>query len=283
MGRWSRSVDLLKKSWGVLRQDKELMLFPILAAVGGIVVLAAFAAPVVTVFARGGETVGRGLPIWMYPVIFAFYVVSFTVTNYFGAALIGAANIRLEGGNPTLKDGFRIANSRFGAILAWSVVAATVGLVIQAIQQRAGVAGRIVGGLVGVAWSLITFLVMPVLIFEGVGVKDAVKRSAHLFKERWGEQVIGQASIGIVGFVLMLPGILAVAGGVGLVVSVTAVLGVAVAAVGVVYILVLACLLRALSGIFNVALYRFAATGEGTAVFSADELATTFRPKRSRR
>ncbi len=279
MGRWSRSVDLLKKSWGVLREDKELMVFPILASIGALVVLALFAAPVVAVFVGKGESVGSKLPVWMYPVIFAFYVVSFTVTNYFGAALIGAANIRLEGGNPTLRDGFRIANSHFGAVLAWSVVAATVGLVIQAIQQRAGVAGRIAGGLAGVAWSLVTFLVMPVLIFEGVGVRQALKRSAHLFKERWGEQVIGQAGIGIVGGLLMLAGVAVIAAGVAVAVAVTPILGVAIAAVGVVYVLVLGCLLRAMSGIFNVALYRFAATGEGTSVFTTEELAGTFHPK----
>ena len=279
MGRWSRSVDLLKKSWGGLREDKELMVFPILASIGALVVLALFAAPVVAVFVGKGESVGSKLPVWMYPVIFAFYVVSFTVTNYFGAALIGAANIRLEGGNPTLRDGFRIANSHFGAVLAWSVVAATVGLVIQAIQQRAGVAGRIAGGLAGVAWSLVTFLVMPVLIFEGVGVRQALKRSAHLFKERWGEQVIGQAGIGIVGGLLMLAGVAVIAAGVAVAVAVTPILGVAIAAVGVVYVLVLGCLLRAMSGIFNVALYRFAATGEGTSVFTTEELAGTFHPK----
>ena len=40
---------------------------------------------------------------------------------------------------------------------------------LQALEQRAGIVGRIVIGLVGMAWALVTMLVLPVLVIEQVG------------------------------------------------------------------------------------------------------------------
>src|SRR5436853_7894874 len=102
----------------------------------------------------------------------------------------------MDGGALNVKDGFRGAFRNLGSILAWSFVAATVGMILRVIERRAGFIGRIVTGLLGVAWTMLTYFVVPVMIFEGAGVGRAIKRSGELFKKTWGEAVVGSGGMG---------------------------------------------------------------------------------------
>src|SRR5437762_791926 len=87
-----------------------------------------------------------------------------------------------------------------GALIAvvacFALIAATVCMILRAIEERVGFIGRIVVGLIGMGWSLATYLVVPVLVARDVGPIDAVKESATLFKKTWGEIVIGQVGLG---------------------------------------------------------------------------------------
>lgn len=285
MGRLSQSWRLTKKSWGVLRQDKELMLFPILSSIASVLVLVSFAIPIWIAFSGSttdalSSSSSGSYPIWVYPIAFAFYFVTSLVTIYFNAALIGAAMVRLKGGNPSLSDGFRAANSRLGKILGWAAINATVGMILRAIQERAGILGAIVAGLGGLAWQLLTYFVIPILLFEDLSPIPAVKRSVRIFKDRWGEQVLGNYGIGLASMLfgllsipIFIAGAIAIAGGLTIV-------GIAVILLGVAYIVCLGIITSAMQGIYNTALYRFATEGEAGGGFTADELANTFKPKK---
>jgi hypothetical protein len=181
--------------------------------------------------------------------------------------------IRLKGGNPKLEDGLRAARAKLGPIVAWAAIAATVGLILRALEEKAGFLGRVVISLVGAAWSAVTFFVVPVILFEDSGATDAVKRSATIFKQRWGETLVGTGGIGLAMFLLALPVIL-----VAVVLGVLSVpLGVLV---GIVGIGGLAAIGATMSGIFNAALYRFATTGEAAPPFDSTDLQGSFRPRR---
>src|SRR5262249_37193960 len=126
-------------------------------------------------------------------VLFAFYFVQYVVIIFFNSALVGAALMHLRGERATLGDGLRIAMSRLPAILGYAVIAATVGMILRAIEERAGFIGRWIAGLLGAAWSLATFMVVPLLVSQQIGPIDAVQRSAQLLKRTWGENLIGNA------------------------------------------------------------------------------------------
>jgi hypothetical protein len=49
-------------------------------------------------------------------------------------------------------------------------MSATVGIILHLIERRAGILGRIATSFIGIAWSLATFFVVPVLILENKGV-----------------------------------------------------------------------------------------------------------------
>lgn len=195
--RLSRSWALVKASAGVLRSNKELLVFPALSSLCAIVVAASFFLPM---FASGMfEHVDRqhSTPqFWI--AMFAFYTVQYFVIIFFNVALVGAAMIRLRGGDPGVADGFRIAMSKLPAILGYAVISATVGVILRMLAERAGFIGRWIIGMIGLAWTIANFLAVPVLVVNEVGPIDAVKRSAELLKKTWGENLIGNAGIGVV-------------------------------------------------------------------------------------
>jgi len=274
-----RSWELAKGSFRVLRSDKELLIFPLLSFIALVIVSISFFFPFMWV---GGITSAQDgqMNIASYVVAFAFYVVSYTVTFFFQTALVGAAMIRLDGGDPTLGDGLRIAFARLPKIIVYAVIAATVGMILRWISERAGIVGQIIGGVLGFAWSVATFLVVPVLVVENVGPLEAIKRSTGYLKRTWGEQLIGNVGIGLIfGLLTML---VIFAGGALLFLLFQA--SVALGLIGVVALIllvgVLALIGSALSGIFTASVYRYATKGDGGSMFNNQVLATAFRQKR---
>src|SRR4051812_45140702 len=196
--RFSRSWELVKVSGAVLKEDKELLVFPLISSIAMLAVVAAFAIPMLTTGAIDGlSRHGGKLSTAHYAVAFLFYVVQYFVAFFFNAALVGAAMIRLDGGTPTVSDGLRLARSKSWNILGYALIAATVGIVLRAIEERVGFIGRIVVGLIGIGWSLATFLVVPVLVARDVGPTEAIRDSASLLKKAWGENIIGQGGLGL--------------------------------------------------------------------------------------
>jgi len=282
MGRFARSWELVKLCWQVLQQDKELVVFPIVSTIGVLIVTASFAVPgFFTGFWQGIADNGASVGLWVLIVV--FYLVQYLVIVFFNSALVSAAIIRLEGGDPTLGDGLSGAWSHIGAILGYAAISATVGLVLQLLRERAGFAGAIVAALGGMAWNIVTFLVIPVLVVEGVGPITAIKRSAGLLKKTWGEQIIGSAGIGLVfGLLGLAVGVAGVVLGVLIMSAGIVALGIAVIAVAVVAIMVVSLLGATLHGIYSAAVYEYA-VGGATGTFDRETLAGAFRPKTSRR
>jgi hypothetical protein len=274
--RISNSWKLAKASASVLSADKELMLFPALSAVMLVLVTVAFALPIFLTENAEGMLEGAG----SYVIGFLFYLVSYFVIFFCNSALVGAAMIRLRGGDPTVADGFRIASGKIGTIFGYALLAATVGMVLRALQERAGFIGRIIIGLIGMAWNLATFLVVPVLVTEDVNPVDAVKRSMALLRKTWGEQVIGGFSLGAITglatFLLILVFIPM------LILAIGSQSGVLIAMVvgGFILALMMLSLVNAtLSGIYTAALYRYAAEGDLSEGFEASMVEGAFRPK----
>ena len=205
----SNSWGLIKASGRVLRADKELIVLPLISSIALILVTASFFVPLF--FSGTGFEVSESTGPVGYILLFLYYLVQYTVMFFFNTALVGAAMIRLDGGNPTVGDGLKIAISRLGSILGYAAIAATFGLVLRTMSERSGTAGRFIIGLVGMAWNLATFLVVPVLVSHNVSPLEAIKESARVLKKTWGEQVVGNVGIGAVFvFAYLALGILAI-------------------------------------------------------------------------
>ncbi|MBL8952664.1 MAG: hypothetical protein JNK82_17930 [Myxococcaceae bacterium] len=274
--RLSNSWTLVKASAAVLSADKELIVFPIISVIGVLLVSAGFIVPVVATGAADQLDDG---PLG-YVVVFAFYFATYFVIFFCNSALVGAALIRLRGGDPTVADGLRIATSRIGAIVGYALVAATVGMILRLIERRAALLGRIVAAVVGLAWNLATFLAVPVLVTENIGPIEAVRRSTALLKKTWGEQVVGNSAVGAV-FTLAI--FLTIFGSVPLFFLAAStnngvVIGVVAGSLGLI-IFGLAILNATLSSIYSAAVYLYAAEGSAGTMFDGDMVREAFKSK----
>jgi hypothetical protein len=274
--KFSRSWALAKASATVLKSDKELLLFPVISSIATLVVAATFILPMFAMGLFEGGEPGPGT----FVLGFLFYVSQYFVIFFFNTALVGAAMIRLEGGDPTVADGMRIATSKIVPILGYAMIAATVGMILNALKERAGFLGQIVISMIGVAWTLATAMVVPVLVAQNVGPIDAIKESVALLKKTWGENILGNAGIGL-AFGLIMVGVIVVGVTLAILFS-TAVspwLGLGVGVLTIVAVLVLGVIQAALSGIYAAALYRYAVDGQAPAGFEGGALQMAFQPK----
>lgn len=290
MGRFSNSWTCVKQSWGVLKQDKELIFFPVISGIASLIVIVSFVAGgwfsglMEKAFIDDpGDPNAQNIMIGVYFVM--YFVLSF-VTIFFNAALIYAANERLSGGDPNIMSGIRGASKRMGKLFLWSLFAGTVSLLIHGLESAARsmkgpaqIVAQIFVWMLGVAWQFMIYFVIPVLLFEEKGTFSSLKRSARLFKERWGESLVGEYGIsmvfGLLTVVVLLVGLFFAF----LTFSVSVFMGVAVIVGTVLAVALIAITGMALGGVYRAALYRFATTGQVPQGYSPELIQNAYHPQ----
>ena len=285
--RISNGFSLARSSWAVLAKDKHLIWFPIISGFLFLVVLASFAVPLVTLvdwagFQRYLEANNNKPPVWVYAVAFGFYLCTYFVIIFCNSALIACALMRFNGQEPKLSDGFRMAMARLPQIFTWALVSATVGMLLKAIESAHEKVGYYVSMVLGAAWSIMTFFVVPVLVVEKTGPFQAIGRSVSLLKRTWGEALVGRLGIGFVMFLLFLPilALFLIGGAVMAKGMMTA--GVILLIVGFVCVLLHAAISSALNTILLAALYQYAADERVPEGFEREQFAGAFESKPQR-
>lgn len=275
MGRMRRGWQLTKKSWGLLRENRDLLRFPLYGAVATIVCAVIVVGPGLYLIDDGDVLLGGPL------AVIGFYLLAL-IGFYFSVGLAATADMIFHGRQATVSDGLAVARSRFSQIAGWAAVSTVVGLVLSALENQTGIFGQIFSRVLAVGWSLITFLAAPVVALEGTGPFETLKRSGGLFKSRFGEQVTGNIAIGGAVFLFgILPSMLLIAGGV-LVWATASFVGALLVVLGVIGFAISALISSALSGIFGVALYRYALDGEAVGGFTSEELESAVKSRHGR-
>ncbi len=280
MDKLRNSWELVKASFQVLSADKELVVFPIVSAMGTLIVTLTFALPM---FLSGlmDSLFSERIQVAGFVVIFLFYIVQYTIIFFANTALVGAAVIRLRGGNPTVGQGFQIAFSRLVNIIGYAMIAATVGMLLRAISERSRGLGRLAVSLIGFAWNIATFLVVPVLAVEGVGPIEAIKRSVELLRKTWGEQIAGSVGIGtvfgLISFGIVILGMIFT--GLAFITLESPALAIAVFVMMVVALILIGLINSTLSGIYAAAVYQYAETGHTGGFFDDSLVQRTFTLK----
>jgi hypothetical protein len=279
MGRIKRGIRLAGQSWQVIRQDRSLLVFPILSAM---LIAAAWAvvwvpAAAAGVFA-GADSIDESNPVVIALIAVSAYISTF-LAIFFNVALASCASRSFEGVDTTVGEGLTAARERTGQIAAWALLATTVSLVLRALEERLPAVGRIAVMLVGVAWTIATYLVVPVLAHERVGPIDALKRSGSIVRQRWGESITGNVGIGLITGLISFA-LIIVFGGLAAALASSVPAAVAAVAIGALCLAVVAVIGSALTQVFNVAVYRFATLGEAeVGPFDSSDLAQAFRAK----
>jgi Family of unknown function (DUF6159) len=281
MGRIARTWGLIGQSFAILKSDEELMWLPIFSGIAclavSVVVLSGGALLFLPELRVIGAAGGHGVPMTqgMWAWLFLFYLVNYFVVVFFNVALVSAASDRLAGGHATIDQGLQMAWARKGKILQWALLAATVGILLRMLEERVGWLGRLIVSFIGIAWTLATYFVVPVLAAEDLGPIEALYRSAELFRKTWGEEVVGGFSFGVIFTLLALPAAIFPLYGA----SVGQSAMIAGTVLAVVYWLLLSVVSAAVQGIFMAGLYQYATTGNVSGGFRRDDFAGAWQPK----
>ena len=278
-GRLKRSWALAGVALGLIRRDRSLLVFPLLSGAAALMVIASFVLPL---WDQGRLEAWVDQPAALaYGWMFLFYVAMYFVTLFFNTALASVALLHLAGTPATWRDGLARASARLPAIFGYAVLAATVGILLRMLEERLGWIGRAVTAVLGVTWTVVTFLVVPCLAAEGRGPVDTLRESGRLLRTTWGENLIGQGGIGAAVTVVYV--LIGIAGIIGLVAaeSVAGSAGLVVALVILVAALVtLAVVHAAMSGTYAAALYVYATRQEAPPGVPAALMADAFAPKK---
>jgi hypothetical protein len=202
--RISNGWKLAMSSFKILKANQQLIIFPILSAISLVLVIGSFFTFLLADSDWDIDNMGNMSQVGYYAVVFLFYVVNYFIVVFFNMALIHCTRLYLNGEEVTIKAGLQFSVSRIGAIFSWAMVAATVGLILKAIQDNASILGKIITGIIGLVWSIATFFVVPIIAYENVGPIDAVKRSSQMMKEKWGESISAGFSFGLIHFIGVL-------------------------------------------------------------------------------
>lgn len=292
--KFQRSLQLTKSAWRVLKLDKELLMLPVIGSLLSILLVAGFGAATFAVAFgfKKSEIIGSEVsfsseiptPLWL-GVTFVFIFLVSLVANFISGAIVHGALERFNGNNPTIRGSITAARRHFKPLVLFSLLATTVGLILQLIQERLPFAGKIINWLGGMAWSVATLFALPFIMQSdtSVGPIDATKQSTQLVKKVWGESLLVSAGLGIVGFLGVVSYMLVASLAVGLSsMGGTVVFGVA-GLVAVIGLLVIVLVLSVLSSIARTAVFYWATTGKSPESFNQELLRSALTVKKARK
>jgi len=273
MSRIKRGWNLSKKSWGLLNEHRELIRFPLYGGIATALLAIVFLGP--GFYLLDKDVIAGAIPV----IVIGIYVLS-VVGFYFSVGLAACADMIFRGEQATVSDGLAVSRTRFSQICGWAAVSTAISVFMGVLENQGGLGGQIAARLVGAAWSLVTFVAVPVIAIEGTGPFQTLKRSASIFKQRWGQQITGNIAIGGAVFLLgVLPAAILVVAGIAIWSSASFV-GALLVVIGALGFAIAMLISGALRGIFGVALYRYAVDGQAVGGFTPEDLESAVKRKK---
>jgi hypothetical protein len=289
---FSRSWEITKISFRVMGKDKELLIYPFLAAIFSLLFSIAILFPtIIYEMIQSGvpEDVLSAFSLLEYLIVFGTYLGLALIATFFNVCVVYTVKTRFEGGNATLGSSFKFAFSKFHLIISWSLIVATVGLllyILDRIAESLGNAGeiivRIIRGIIGMAWGIVTIFVIPGLVYYGLGPKDAIKKSVDTLSKTWGESIIRHYGLGFIQFLFFLLGA-GIGTGIYFLTQSMGITGIIITVVVVfVYFLLLFLIFNVANSVYNTALFVYADTGSIPEGFNQELMSKAYKKKRVR-
>jgi len=278
MGKIRFTFSMMGASWDVLKKDKELLVFPIFSGICCLLVIASFALPMwmTGAWQRPAPDAPPLQHAAYYAILFLFYFCNYFVIIFFNSAIVACAIVRMRGGNPTISTGINASLSRLPQIVGWALVSATVGVILRIIEDRSKRAGQIIAGILGMAWTILTFFVVPIIVVERKGPIEAFKESAILLKKTWGERLIAHFGFGLIFFLLAILAIIPFILGV---MAPGIVLKVLLIGIAGLYLILIGLVQATLQTIFQAAVYLYARDGKAPQGFDRNALSMAMGQK----
>lgn len=264
----------MKSSFQVLKEDAAILIFPVLSGIFTLIIIGSFLLPF---FASGSFSDLRFIEnqagFLGYLYLFLFYFLSYFVVLFFNSASVAYAVQVMRGGRPTISNAIKIVTQRITPLLGWTFIAATVGLIINSLENSSDSVGKIFSAFLGLSWTVVSFLVLPILIIENKGPVTSLKISTKMLKDSWGEQLIGHFSFGLIFVFISIPVVLLIVFAIQL--GETA--AIAGLAIGMLLLIAMGVVQWSLQSIFMGALYLFVRGESVPSTFSLSQIHNAVR------
>jgi hypothetical protein len=285
MNAFSRSWLITKLTFSVINKDRELLGFALLSFFFSTVFTVAMIFPFILTAFREESFSTESIQVFEYVLLFIMYLGLAFIATFFNVCVVYTTKVRFEGGNATFEESIQFAFSRIRLILLWSLLSASVGLLLRILQNFASrlgkigeIVARIIIGVLGLSWSIVSIFVVPVLVYEGLGPIDALKKSAAVIRKTWGESLIRSIGLGLVQFLAFI-GIIVVAGGITYLLTVAFhVPGLLVGiGIGLMALFLTGLIFSIANKVFNTALYVYANNNQVASGFDTDTVKNAFQ------
>lgn len=281
---FKRSWEITKLTFHVMKEDKELILYPILAGIFSLMFILALLVPtiIVAVFEQAGVP---AFGIIEYILLFIVYFGLAFIATFFNTCVVYTAKKRFEGGNATPGETFKFAFSKIHLIAMWSALAATVGLLLRVLENMArkakglgGVLLHILRSVLGLAWSLVTIFVVPAMVYHDLTPFDAIKKSISVLKKTWGESLVRYLGLGmvqgLVTFLVLIPIIIL---SIGFFVTGAFIAVAVMILLAIIWVTMVTMVFNIANSIFNTALYEYASSGNVPGGYTKDMMEHAFK------
>tara|TARA_B100000029_G_scaffold139372_1_gene134488 strand:- start:2580 stop:3356 length:777 start_codon:yes stop_codon:yes gene_type:complete len=255
----------------VLKKDKELIFFPIMAAFS-VLALAFVFWSMGLIDIQEEQTSGTSFSDFI-PEIILLFVANFFIV-LFNSALISGALHRLRGGDPNVGSAMNHALKHIHHIFIWSIIVTIVAILIAIVKgdrREGSFVRQILGSMLQYGWTMMTFFVVPIIVAENMAPISAIKKSSSLFKQTWGDQVTANFGFGIIQILAIM-----ISGAIGWFFGLlNPTLGIGI---GVMFAAISVSVVYTLEGIYKAALYEFA-LGEKPLEFEQHDLSRAYTAK----
>lgn len=284
MGVFSRSWQITKLSFSVIKEDKELLLFPIISGFFSMIFVIAMLFPtVITTLINGNAFESNAL---FYVILFLIYFGLAFIATFFNVCVVYTTKIRFEGGNATFMESLKFSFSKLHLIAMWSLLSASVGLLLRMLDNLAKNMGKggqilmsILTSLLGMAWSILTIFVVPGLVYYDLTPFTAIKKSTQTLKTTWGESLIRNFGLGIMQVMFFILGIIVFVGLFALVSSLGGYAILAIFILALIYFVMLFLIFGVANSVYNTALFVYADKGIIPNGFTDDVMQNAFSRK----
>jgi len=285
MGAFARSWEITKLTFSIMKKEKELFLFPILSIIFSLLfVIAIFFPTIIVVLLRGDSVILGGLE---YLLIFLTYFGIAFIATFFNVCVVYTAALAFSKKEAKFWTTIKFALSRIHIILLWSIIVASVGLIlkiIEGIAERTKGIGRLILSitreLLSMAWSVATIFVIPGMVYHNLGPFAAIKKSVQVLKKTWGEKLILYVGMNLIAIIFILPAAAIAIFMVYLLIvgSINLLLALSIIAILFAYMISIGIFFSVAGNIFNTALYVYGESKVVVPPYRKDLLTSAFKP-----
>lgn len=198
----SQGLQLIRHSLRVLKQHKSLIIFPLISTISWLLLVSLLVSPIWYLVEKHWQQVHAFSTDEIGIIVFALVIlfIGNLIVLFCNAAFISGAEAYCRQQPVKLSQCFKAAFVCGWEIIQWTIFNVTIGFFLRTFQTRATQMSFLGKSLAGIAWSVIMYIALPVLVIEKLPPFKIIQRSSELLQQTWGPNLVTNLGIGMILF-----------------------------------------------------------------------------------